>query len=528
MSEPSFDLWQSPWIRVRDATGSAALLGLRQTLSEAHRWRDLADPSPIVAVSIHRLLVAILQDALKPRSTTDLARLWREPGLPREPLDAFALEYADRFELFSPDRPFLQSADFGLAPSKKDKVKSVLTLYPDWPSGGESTHFRHGREVDGAMCPVCAASGLVLQSSFAAAGGRGIGPSINGAPPLYVLPQGETLAQSLKASLISPDYYPTYADQENDLAWWRHGPVIKQRHFVARVGYVHSLTFPARQTRLHPASADGQPCVRCGTRGEWVVRTMVYNMGETRVGASGLWQDPFLAYKVPRDTTLGPLPLRPRSGRALWRDYGALFLEAQRDDNPSTFRPKVLAQIDAVAEAAALPAADTLRVRCVGMRTDQAKVFEWVDEGLEVPLALLHSREAAIEIENGLSFSERLQSDLLVAWSEHIEGRLGRYRTERTRMLDSYWSSLAPAFDRYALSCAAAAQDAMPEGRDHALAGARREWARVTAHTAQRVFEEATSALGDIGVTLRMRIRGEAHCRRLVTKHRKEFAPDDD
>ncbi len=540
MSDASFDLWLEPWIRVQNGSGEAAVIGLREALYEAWRWRDLADPSPLVAAAEQRLLVAILQDALRPETDADLVALWKEPRLPVEPLDVFETHYADRFDLFSPDRPFLQSADLGLVPSKTDIVKSVFTLHPDWPAGGESTHFRHGQEDSEPLCPACAAAGLVLQSAFAAAAGRGIGPSINGAPPLYVLPQKDTLAESLVASLVTPDRYPIPADRGTDDAWWRHDPIVGRRRFVPSVGYVHSLTFPARQARLHPAQAGGRACVRCGARGAWVVWTMVCNMGETRVGATTFWQDPFLAYKVPRDAKKGPLPLRPQSGRALWRDYGSLFLDTGRGAESASSRPKVLAQIDAVvgaidaeaerasalADPAEKSAGDALHVRCVGMRTDQAKVFEWVDEGLQVPLALLHSRDAAIEIELGLGFAERIRLDLLVAWGKHIETRRMRYRAERTRMLDDYWARLAAPFDRFTLDCATAALREECSARDCGLAAARCDWTKATTRIAEDVFAEATSALGDDGVTLKSRVQGEAHCRGLVTKHGKEHSPD--
>ncbi len=530
MSEPSFDLWQSPWIRVRDATGSAALLGLRQTLSEAHRWRDLADPSPLAVVGIHRLLVAILQDALRPQSQADLVSLWKEGRFAAEALDAFEAAYAERFDLFSADRPFLQSGDKAVAPQKGDNVKTVLYLHPDWPAGSEATHYRHGRDSDAAFCPACAAAGLVLQPAFATSGGAGIKPSINGVPPLYVLPQGETLAQSLIASLVTPDHRPSAADREQDDVWWRHEPTIGFKDERERVGYLHSLTFPVRQVRLHPTLSAGQSCARCGTEGDWLVRTMVYNMGQSRAGGAQFWQDPFAAYRPRRDGKGEPVPLRPQAGRALWRDYAALFLDRGREQAKS-IRPSVLAQIDAVAERSGWLAADVLRVRCIGMRTDmKAKVFEWVDEGLQVPLGLLHAPAAALEIEEGLGFCERIQGDLRYAWRMHFEGRPGHHAAQRDRMVEHFWAALAPQFEPFTQACAAAAElaDNPAANSDVALASARLAWARVVCRAAEAAFTQASALVGDDAVSLRQRTQGEAFCRALIHKHRKEFAPDDD
>lgn len=529
MSQPVFDLWREPWIRVRGTEGHIGMMGLREALHDAHRWRDLADPSPLAVVGIHRLLVAIVQDALRPETTRDLVALWQAGGLPEAALEAFEATYADRFDLFSAGHPFLQSGDLPAAPGKGDRVKTVLFLHPDWPAGGEATHYRHGQDADAALCPACAAAGLVLQPAFATSGGSGIKPSINGVPPLYVLPQGETLAESLVASLVTCPYQPRAADGEEDLVWWRHPPQVGFKHERQRVGYLHSLTFPARQVRLHPEEARGRACARCGARGEWLVRTMVYNMGESRQGGAQLWQDPFAAYRPRKHGKGEPLPLRPRAGRALWRDYAALFLNPGRANGQGTIRPSVLAQIDLVAERAGWDAARSVGVRCIGMRTDmKAKVFEWVDEGLQVPLALLHSPQAAVEIEDGLAFGERLQGDLRYAWSQYLEERTGRHGTQRQRMLERYWASLAPDFERYALACAAAAgPSAADDEVDAALYAARRAWALAVCRAGQHAFEEAAAQLGDDAATLRERVQGQAFCRALTTKHRKEFAPDD-
>ena len=114
-----------------------------------------------------------------------------------------------------------------------------------------------------------------------------------------------------------------------------------------------------------------------------MVRTMVYNMGESRDGGAAFWRDPFAAYRPRKDEIGEPVPLRPQEGRALWRDYASLFLDPSRQQPGGTLRPSVLDQIDALADRGLLPTIEEIHVRCVGMRTDmKAKIFEWVDQGL--------------------------------------------------------------------------------------------------------------------------------------------------
>ena len=69
-SEPSFNLWSVPWITLEQQDGTLAKDRHRGALLRASDFRAIYDPSPLVVVGIHRLLAAILQDALDPRRPT--------------------------------------------------------------------------------------------------------------------------------------------------------------------------------------------------------------------------------------------------------------------------------------------------------------------------------------------------------------------------------------------------------------------------------------------------------------------------
>lgn len=522
MNEPHFDLWRDPWVQTHDRHGHVQTFGLCDVLAGAHDLRIIIEPSPLAVVGIHRLLVAILQDALAPQSDGDLATLWRGGHVPEEPLAAFEARYGTRFDLFSVTAPFLQSADLGLAPVRGDRVKTVLYLHPDWPTATEVTHYRHGGDAGAALCPACAAAGLVAQPAFATSGGAGIKPSINGVPPIYVLPQGETLFFTLAASLTTPAYQPTAADRDEDRAWWRRAPIVARSDTVERAGYLHSLTFPARQVRLHPAPSEGQPCSRCGAVGEWLVRTMVYNMGESRPKDAPWWRDPFAAYRP--NTKGAPAPLRPQEGRAVWRDYGALLLAlptsglGAAQDASGASRAHILDQVDAVAARLGKLSEDVLHVRCIGLRTDgKAKIFEWLDQGLDVPLGLLHDEGAALTVQEGLAFAEEVGKTLRRIWRHHFGGdRWERHTSLGQRMLGDYWQALAAPFQHQALMWGEAADE-------DARAAATAAWARTVVATAERAFLATSAQLGDTAATLRQRVQAETHCRAALIAKRKEF-----
>lgn len=515
---PRFDLWSEPWIEMERTDGQHERLGIEETLLHAHEFQAICEPSPLVVVSIHRMLVAVLQAALAPRKTTDLKRLWQLGKFPPEAITGFATRYAGRFDLFSADAPFLQSADLALQPAKGDSLKTVAYLSMEVPSGTAVTHYRHGSEGSYLFCPACAAGGLVSIPPFATSGGAGIKPSINGVPPIYVMPGGKTLFQSLTASLTLPEYQPLVAAQESDTPWWEHQPIVPRSAEVYQVGYLHSLTFPARRVRLHPEAA-AVPCTRCGRSGRWGVRTMVFEMGESRPKNAAAWFDPYAAYIVPQGGKKPPRPVRPIAGRALWREYGALFLphRLSHQRKADTIRPALLSQM---AEKDVGFEPDHYPFRCVGLRTDmKAKVFEWLDVGFDVPSRLLNDPDAGDEIEDAIEFASECNDILRDVFRAAFRGRQGapiRHGTLEARMHDAYWSALAEPFRAFV----AAFSTACAEERSKEL----ESWATQVVKEGQTAFVRAADDLGDDAVSLRQRVQGEQRCRyRLLNIRQKRY-----
>lgn len=195
-------------------------------------------------------------------------------------------------------------------------------LLPEQTAGTAVTHYNHTYDAEQILCAACCAKGLLTIPAFASSGGAGIKPSINGVPPIYIIPGGETYYRSLISSLVTPNFQPEIADRNNDTPWWRREPIVGKKAELLRVGYLHSLTFPARRVRLHPEPMNG-PCSRCGDTAAWGAAEMVYEMGESR-SSDAFWRDPFAAYRLKEEKQ--PLPIRPVQGRAAWREFSGLFL----------------------------------------------------------------------------------------------------------------------------------------------------------------------------------------------------------
>ena len=502
-SNIQFDLWNEPWIGLEKEGGGIVRLGIGQALLCAHEFSGIYELSPLVVVGIHRLLTAILQDMYSPAADKDLRRLWSMRQISPGDLLAFATKFGDRFDLFSPDMPFYQSADVSPVPVKGENIKSIANILPDVPSGTEHTHYRHGVQADQIFCPVCAAGGMVALPAFSTSGGAGIKPSINGVPPLYVIPCGSNLLESLLLSLVLPNYQPTARSVDNDMVWWKRDPRIPRSAEVVSVGYLHSLTFQPRRVRLYPEVVESN-CSRCGQPTTIGVRRMIFDMGESRPKDAPAWFDPFAAYKV--RNTKPPIPIRPVEGKAAWREYSNLFLKKPDDDaapNEKTIRPSVLDQIANLREGEI----NAVSLRGVGMRTDmKAKVFEWVDTGFEVPGSLLRDEIAGYQIDKGIQYASSCAGTIASVFRKTFGGSgkdAARYTQLKSAMMDDYWRELAIPFRRLVTLISTT------QTYDEPLA----DWVEQVTRVAEKCFTKAAEAIGDEGKQLRKRFSGERLCR---------------
>lgn len=515
---PSFNLWTAPWITLERPSGGAETVGVAAALLRAHEFTAIYDPSPLVIAGTHRLLTAIAQAIFDPQRPPDLKALWRAGQFPAERIEAFGARYAGRFDLFSESAPFFQSADLPLHLTqaerdkllKQKKLKSVSVLTAETSRITALQHYRHGRVMEEQFCPACAAKGLLTIPQFISIGGSGFKPSINGIPPLYVLPGGVTLFHSLVASMLLPTFQPEARD-DKDTPWWTHDPVVRTGE-VEAIGYLHSLIFPARRVRLHPQSLSGV-CTRCGVPLIWGIQTAIFEMGESRPKSAPFWRDPFVAYHVRNER---PIAVRLQPGKALWREFAALFLTPLLDSKTPMLRPRVLDQLAAVSLAEDLP---VYPVRCIGPRTDRAKVLEWVDIGFDIPPSVLCDEDTAYHISLALKFAEDCGYEISRIFQKYFRGsstKSERHKRLKNAMRDAHWAALAEPFRLYVLALGAAGD---PDARKP-VSG---QWADQVTGAAWTAFKQAADAVGDDAASLRQRVQGENRCRYTLNDKRKKF-----
>lgn len=531
MTDPPihFNLWSDPWIRVTPLDGPPAELSIGACLAEAHTLAALHDPSPLVVAGIHRLLAAVLQAIYNPGSLDDIEALLAAAHFDPARLETFAARHADRFDLFHPTAPFLQTGDVPLdgwrKPEKGQKhdwadPKPVAALLAEIPVETYRAHFHNVTDASHQICPSCCGRGLVTIPPFASAGGRPYHPSINGIPPLYVLPAGSTLFESLALSLIVPDYQPATRDHgRSDIAAWTGSSSIAKNTSVSTVSYLESLTFPARRVRLYP-HAEPTTCTHCGARTQIIVGDLLFEMGHWPSEGLGVWEDPFVAFRQPggrgKREASGLVPIRPQEGKAIWREYTGLLLL----DREGQLRPKVVRQLGNLVDRAALNQARVVRFRCIGLRTDKAKIFEWLDEALEAPPTLLDDPDGALRVETAIQRASEAERTIGDVFNRHFrpkrdqagrDDKRVRFKTLRARMLANYWQLLAPEFRDLVFALADVA------GRD----AAERMWADTVVKTGRQAFDAATEQIGARADALRMRVQAQAECRRFLAAKRK-------
>ncbi len=514
---PSFNLWTEPWITVERPGGQLDVLNIQQTLMEAPNIRALYEPSPLVVVAVHRLLVAVLQDSLRPERVADLVKIWRDGQFSAEALQCFDDTYAARFDLFSAAAPFLQSADLPLVADKKDGPKPIGYLLTEQPAGTAVTHYTHAYDAEQQFCSRCVAKGLLLIPAFASSGGSGIKPSINGVPPIYVLPGGETLFTSLAASLTLPNFQPGRA--EGDAAWWSRSPIVKKKEIVKRVGYLHSLTFPARRVRVHPVVGQ-RPCTRCGQQTAWHAATMIYEMGQSRPEDAVWWRDPFAAYRKPKTANEEPLPIRPVEGRPVWREFSGLFLPSQPDETKlHAYRPSILEQLEELPEEVFPFKGSIIPLRVISLRTDmKMKIFEWEESGFAVPPRLLREVDTAKQIEESLEFAVKCAGILKGTFKDYFGGGgkdKNRLKSINVHMETRYWQALGQTFRAHIQRYTSQAN----------TAALFEDWLQLVIRQAIDTFEEASKLLPDDGAGLALRVQANSHCQAKLYSYRKKTYP---
>ncbi|HEY6796924.1 MAG TPA: type I-E CRISPR-associated protein Cse1/CasA [Kineosporiaceae bacterium] len=464
MSRP----WLRPvWLDRPGATGE--LVSLRDLLEQAHRIRRLVGDTPPQTIALYRLLLAIMHRVYRCAGTREWERLWSADRLPEQPLMAYLSEFADRFDLFDAERPFLQCPQLGaLAPA------GVAVLVPHRVTGNNVTLFDHTTAGDVLTVePAEAARWLVTLQAYDTGGLKtpvpgGARSSESGLLNRFgcVLVEGANLKETLLLNLLpyAPERERPLGTRADDVPVWERStaPDAKPKERFAR-GWTDVLTWSSRRVLLHQRVEDGRT----------VVDGVVVTPGTTlrRPIATGERVSPLLDVEHmaafgggPR--TYGkkkPVPMTAvylERHRGVWRHTEEFLLpEDERHQRPSALRELARRMDDGAVDEHAVY---TLRV--FGQQLDRSgggTITAWFEQTISAPVALLRARSDSVGaiIGHAVALADGAGS-ALTRFERDFRDSMHADPDRAPRLwLDSgYWPALPDPFDVFLRGLASALQ----------------------------------------------------------------------
>lgn len=477
----NFNLLDEPWIPVIRQQGTLDELSLTEVLLQAHELREIQDPLPIVEFGLYRLLVALVMDIFDLTSQSDLEELLDKGHFDPQKLNFYFERWRDRFDLFHPRYPFLQTAGM-----EDEKPKPLAGLIPSVASGTNASHFYHTHEDLFCVCPAVAARLLTTIAPFMTAGGAGLSPSINGAPPWYVLIRRDNLFQTL---CLNCYVLPISTARNNAPPAWRSEDAVTAGRRKG-ASLLESFTWQPRRIQLLP-STERAECAITGKESPVMVCQMKFTAGAS---CDFEWVDPNVPYRITKDKRV---PLRVQEDHALWRDSGALALlnrEAYTSEEGSIRfdRPLVVEQFCKLVETRVLHQDTDFSLTAYGMRTDmKMKVFEWRRETLVLPVPLVLNRRFAVAAQKAIDKAGQIAYHLKKAikkiYPREGKGNDSAMESVITVAQLGYWERLRLPYDRL-LHCLA---DLPADGYEQQMNELELTWAKEIKTAADRELHMA-------------------------------------
>lgn len=481
----SFDLLKEPWIACETLAGTRVVLGIADVLTRAHELAAVNDESPLVTAATYRMLLAIVDQAYTPKNRAEWLALWNAKELPRQALEAYLERWQGRFDLFHPDRPFLQVArlDRVLKEAKgKDAERiSAWRFVMEMSTYSSHVHLLEPEpEERNWLDPEQAARALLSFMAYAS-GGRiqneaesWSGGNVRGGAAILV--RGRTLRETLVLNTVARD-----KREKDDVPPWQRDREISRLERPA-VGPTDVLVWPSRRVQVFPDLVDGQI----------VVRQTLSAAGERMRSET---PDPQMAY-YERDPKKPPMAMRFDPDRAVWRDANALFDSATGKD--AFRRPAAVEQLHALVQDRAIPKSTRLTFDLLGLSSNQAAIRFTRFETLPLPPAVLTDKERLSVLKQGLELADQVgvgvdRKVLFVLCERALapgdrsadKNDVGNLKNA-LGVMPSFWSALGEAFTRWLVEVGDA------DDPDDALAS----WKRILTKTARATFDAACRRLG--------------------------------
>lgn len=540
----SFNLTDQKWIPCVFLDGTSGELGLLDTLAQAHEIREIHDASPLVTVSLHRLLLAILHRNFGPESPTKWRELWNAGSFDAEILEDYLGKHYAGFDLFDKDHPFYQVKSI-----PDGWLKPVSILVHDISASSSSPLFSHASNQP--IPARIAARALVAQQTYSLGGtlSREIGakPGAQGGrlvPGVMLILTGKTLFETLMLNMVCynpannepADFYQAYNGTEPDIPVWEN---YMPTRYAARPcrGYIDYLTWQMRRIKLGNFVSNGKDTLVCtaALAGGWEFNTdfaakdpaMAYRLNKTPKNNDPEQNQPWMAWK-------------PDRTRLLWRDCDALLRNFDPQPGEKSERPKV---IDWISRLQPKKRDYLIDVHGVWYEPGhQVNIYFWRHERLPLPASYLESESIVATLQSCLHIVEQRVAKPLrnALWTmareieapdktdnkvredkslkkikEKVDKRAGSYPTEGI-----YWSRMEIPFKSLLLRL----PDAVVENCSEVEVN---KWASLAARTALDSLDETIRGMGMSPKNMRAGVKARGHLLVCIGKWFSEKEVDD-
>jgi len=506
----SYNLLEEPWLPCIDDENRLVNLSITEVVSQAHHVQEIRSGLPLITGGLFLFLIAYVMNIFKPESDQEWENLWRKGKFPVDTISRYNSLWHARLDLFDQKHPFFQDPKFGARPKdiknlgagKQPEPKGMSGLILHLASGSNATLFDHSLDDSPyAYSQAEAAQLLIMLQAYSLGGmssaslgkdkyfkdsafGRGI----------TFLNRGSNLFETLMLNIPSKNFV-SFTGVNDKPCWERDDPFEDDRYQPD--GIIDLLTWQSRRILLIPEELNDDIRVR------FLLSAPGLSIMET-------YANPFYHNRISTDGKKQSIkPLRFQEGRSLWRDSTAILdLDSINSENSLPVKWAAHLEADEYLEK------QVVNLDLFGMCTQpgQKKAYFYEHETFTAPIDYCKDRALLERLEMGLSWAEKVKSDLFIASRElarFIVAPMHDLETERTPGRDAtdpliqhwnaeneYWSRLEPAFYHFLIN--------LPISDDAYI-----HWEKAIRQSARDALKYAADQVGSDPAGLKARAKAE-------------------
>jgi CRISPR system Cascade subunit CasA len=167
MANFSFNLVDQPWIPCTDLNGRSRTLSLSELMMRAHELIAIHCQNPLTEAAMLRVLLAAIHRAVDgPRTSSDWKALYKT-GKFDDRIPQYLNNWKSRFDLFSPENPFYQTAGLQVIDKNENPSPlSVVNIIMGRSSGNNKTLFDHTTDDTRVQVSPAEAANILLTAQM--------------------------------------------------------------------------------------------------------------------------------------------------------------------------------------------------------------------------------------------------------------------------------------------------------------------------------------------------------------------------